>query len=289
MVHLAEDEKLRVVASTTLIGDVTRRVGGEHIDMTILIASGQDPHSFQPVPAVLASVEEAHLILVNGFNLEESLLDSLAATATSPIVLVSAGIDPLAGGDEEHEEEGDNHALDPHVWMDPANVIVWTRNIAAALSAADPARADTYQANAEAYIAELDRLDADIRQQITLIPPERRKLVTDHDSFAYFAQAYGFQVVGTLVGSLTTTRDVPAGELAALSDLIRQEEVPGIFVGYSSSQQIVELAHVVAREQGEDFFVLPLYDAGPGGAEAATYLDMMRYNVRIIVEALRGD
>jgi ABC-type Zn uptake system ZnuABC Zn-binding protein ZnuA len=273
-----QGEALRVVASTTLVGDAAAHVGGEHIALTILLPPGADPHSFEPSPQDLAALERADLILLNGFGLEENLENILGASAAA-VVEVSDGI-----AARELEAGGDEHGLDPHVWMDPRNVAVWARNIAAALSEADPANANNYRANAEAYAAELDALHAWIQERVQTIPRQERNLVVDHDSLGYFADVYGFRLLGTVAPSFSTLAEPSAQELAALEEAILAAGAPAIFVDSTINPALAER---IAADTGAQ--VVRLYSASlsePGGP-AATYIELMRYNVTAIVEALR--
>ncbi len=272
--------RLKVVASTTIIGDVVAQVGGDRIELTVLFPPGADPHTFEPRPQDMVAISQAQVIVLNGLGLEEALEPALEANATGLIVHASEGIEPPAFEGAEHDHEGG----DPHTWTDPNNVIVWTENIAVALSQADPAHAAEYRANAAAYIAELQELDIWIRAQVAQVPTERRKLVTDHLLFGYFAEEYGFEQVGALIGSFSTNASPSARELAALEDLIRAQAVPAIFVGRDVNPV---LAEQVARDTG--IRVVSLYSGSlsePGG-EADTYLKYMRYNVSAIVAALQ--
>ncbi|HPP61691.1 MAG TPA: metal ABC transporter substrate-binding protein [Anaerolineales bacterium] len=266
---------LSVVATTSLIGDAARRVGGPSVTVRVLLPIGADPHAYDPRPQDVAALSGADLVLVNGFDLEVTLQPLLADAKN--VVVVSDGIDalPFAG------EEG---GLDPHVWQDPNNVIVWTRNIADAFSKADPAHADEYQANAEAYIAELTSLDAWIRERVAEIPEANRKLVTDHEAFGYFAARYGFEQVGTVVPSLSTGAAPSARELAALEDAIRSSGVKAVFVGSTVSP---DLSRRVADDTGVRLVSLFTGSLSAAGGGAETYLDMIRYNVNAIVEALQ--
>jgi ABC-type Zn uptake system ZnuABC Zn-binding protein ZnuA len=299
-VDLAEGERLEVVATTSIVGDVVGNVGGKAIDLTVLIGIGQDPHSYEPAPQALAAIEDANVVFVNGLDLEEVLMETVENTASGPVVPVSAGIEPLAFGDHEHEEEGEEHedegeehehehaGSDPHFWMAPANVIVWTDNIAHVLSEADPANADLYAVNAESYRAALEEVDDYAREQIALIPEERCKLVTDHRAFGYFADAYGFEVIGTVIPSMTTTTGASAGDVAALVEVIRAEGVPAVFVGASASQGLQDLAATIADEVGGEVRVLPLLSGSlaPEGQPGDTYLGFIRYNVDQVVDGL---
>ncbi|MGQ9833943.1 MAG: metal ABC transporter substrate-binding protein [Candidatus Villigracilaceae bacterium] len=287
-VPVGREGRLNVVASTTIVGDVVAQVGGDLIELTVLFPPGANPHTFQPRPQDIAAISKAQVIILNGLGLEEALEPALKANATGTIVHASEGIEPLPfhGKKHAHEGEGEHHheGGDPHTWIDPNNVIVWAKNIAAALAAADPQHAAAYQANATAYIASLRDLDAWIRQQVAQVPVARRKLVTDHLLYGYFAQEYGFEQVGALIGSFSTNASPSAQELAALEDLIRAQNVPAVFVGKNVNPA---LAEQVAQDTG--IRVVSLYTGSlsqPGG-EADSYLKYMRYNVSAIVEALK--
>jgi ABC-type Zn uptake system ZnuABC Zn-binding protein ZnuA len=190
---------------------------------------------------------------------------------------------------EDHEEEGEEHAhdhagADPHVWMDPRNVIVWADTIAEALSQADPDNADFYRANAAAYTAELQELHSWIISQLEAIPLDHRLMVTDHHAFGYFAAAYQFEVVGTIISGYSTLAEPSAQELAALEDEIMAFNVPAIFVGTTVNPA---LAAQVAEDTGVQ--LVPLYTGSLSAADgpAPTYIEMMRYDLNAIVEALR--
>ena len=278
----ASNSGLRVVASTTILGDVVSQVGGNLINLSVLFPIGADPHTFDPRPQDVAAISDAQVVFINGLGLEESLQPSLDANAKGTVVAVSDGIDvrKLDNAAAAVEHGG----ADPHTWTDPNNIIVWTQNIAAALAQADPANADAYQANANTYIASLQDLDAWIRSEVTQIPPERRKLVTDHYAFGYFADEYGFKQVGALVGSFSTNASPSAQEIAALEDTIRAQDVPAVFVGTTVN---ASLADQVAQDTGTK--VVPVYTGSltaPNG-NAGTYLAFMHYNVNAIVEALK--
>jgi len=290
-----DNSTLKVVATTNIIGDVTNNIGGEKIDLTILIPLGQDPHSFEPTPRDLAAVENADLIFINGRHLEEVLLDAIESTATGQIITVSTGIEPLAFGeasDHEHEEEDqaeDEHAAgDPHFWVDPNNVLIWVENIVQALSAADPQNTPTYTANAEAYRAELLAVDAYIREQVAKIPETNRKLVTDHGLYSYFAEEYGFEIIGAVIPGFTTTAGPSAGEVAALAAVIQEENVPAVFIGATASQGTQSLAEALAEEVGTQIQVLPLLSGSlaPAGEPGDSYLGYLRYNIDQIVTGL---
>jgi manganese/iron transport system substrate-binding protein len=271
--------KLKVLATTSIVGDVVSQVGGDLIALSILMPVGTDPHDFQPRPQDAASLIDAQIIFSNGAGLEAFLQPMLDSTGTAgKLVEVSAGITllPLPGGNQS--------TGDPHTWMDPNNVILWTQNIAAALSAADPAHAAGYQANAKAYTASLHDLDAWIRSEVAQIPSQNRLLVADHAVLGYFAAQYGFTQEGTITGSFSSDAAPSAQELAALEDTIRRTGVRAVFVSEAVNQT---LADQVAADTGiKAVWIYHATLTAPGGP-AASYLEFMRYNVNAIVTALK--
>ncbi len=285
-VPLGPTDRLRVVATTSIVADVVANVGGDRIALTTLVPLGADPHSFQPTPQDMTALSQAHVIYANGAGLETflgSLMDSVGVAGR--VVYVSHGIALLQAthereGEAEHAGEGG----DPHTWFDPNNVIAWVRNIRDTLSILDPAHADTYRANAEAYTAQLQTLDTWIRQEVAQVPPANRTLVTDHTAFTYFAARYGFEQVGAIFPGYSTLASPSAKELAALEDAIRAQGVKAVFVGKTINPA---LAQRVAQDTGVRLVFLYTGSLGEPGSPAATYLDMMRYNVSAIVSALR--
>ncbi len=290
-IPLAAGEKLQVAATTSMIGDIVAQVGGEHITLFTLMGPGVDPHSYTPTPQDLRTLNDVDLIFINGLHLEEGLED-LLNEAGAPQVSVNAKVDLLANQEdrEEHvaettagEDEHEHGPNDPHTWQSVANVKQWVTTIAQTLSTVDPANATAYGNGAAAYQAELEVLDQELRAQIATIPAAKRKLVTDHESFNYFARDYGFTIIGALIPSLSSLAGSNAQELAALQDQIKTEGVPAIFVGTTVNPN---LAEQIAGDL--HIAVVPLYsDAlSDSNGPAATYLAFMRYNVEAIVAAL---
>ena len=271
-----------VVATNAILGDLAYQVGGEQIQLVILVGANGDSHTFEPSPADSASLVSASLIIENGLGLE-SWLDQLyqSSGATGRRVVASEGIEAIALGEEHEHSE-----FDPHIWHDVSKVIQMVQNIAAALIEADPANAPTYQANSAAYIAQLEELDSWIFEQVETIPAGQRKLVTVHDTFAYFAARYQFELIGTVLNASTTEAGDPsAGEMVALIEAIRSANVPAIFTENITNPQ---LAQQIATEASVQL-APPLYSdsLGETGSEGSTYLGMMRYNVSTIVQALK--
>ena len=287
-VGLHAGQKLAVVATTSIIGDVVANIGGEMIDLTVLIAIGQNPHSFEPTPRDLAAVEDADLLFVNGLDLEEVLMEAIYNTASGVVVPVSAGIELLALDGDHADEEEAHTAGDPHFWVDPNNVIVWAENIAKVLRTADPANENIYRENAESYIAELQDLDRYIREQTALIPEADRKIVTDHHSLGYFADEYGYQIVGAVIPSTTDSGGASAGEVAALAELMADQDVRVIFIGDTAGQGMQNLAESLAKEIGGEVRIITLLSGSlaPQGKPGDTTLGYLRYNTDQIVSGL---
>ena len=271
--------KLKVLATTSIVGNVVSQVGGDSIILSILMPVGTDPHDFQPRPQDATALSNAHLIFSNGAGLEGFLQPLLESTgSTVKLVEVSKGITLLAlpGSDQP--------SGDPHTWMDPNNVIIWTQNIAAALSAADPAHSVDYQANAEVYIALLRDLDTWIRSEVAQISPQNRLLVADHAVLGYFAAQYGFTQEGTITGSFSSEASPSAREVAKLEDKIHRLGVRAMFVSEGVNQS---LADQIAADTGIKSVWIYHATLTTSSGPAASYLEFMRYNVNAIVAALK--
>ena len=266
-----------VLATTSIVADVVAQVGGQYINLTTLLPVGTDPHEFSPRPQDAAALADADIIFANGAGLE-SFLPSLLenADASGKVVEVSTGIPLLS--------LPGTTGSDPHTWMDPNNVIVWTDNIAVALANADPAHASEYQTNASTYAVALRDLDAWIRTQVDQVPPSNRLLISDHAVLGYFAARYDFTQAGTITGSFSSEAAPSAQELAALEDKIRADGVRAFFVTEASNQALVDQIAADTAIQAVWLYHASLTDAsGP----APTYLDFVRYNVNAIVKALK--
>lgn len=296
-VDLAAGQPLRVVASTNIVADVVAQVGGDQITLTSLIPTGADPHSFEPAPQDLIALNDAHVIFINGLALEEPLMPFLTSLdSAAPVVSVNVGAATVTFGDsadhaehteEAHDEDSQAHhhdGADPHTWFSIHAVEQWVTNIEQVLRTLDPANADTYRANAAAYQAELAALASELATLVAEVPAAQRKLVTDHDSLRYFAAAYDFEIIGTVIPSLSTVAAPAASEIAALQDQIQAEGVQVVFVGTTVNPV---LAQQLAADTGID--LVPIYTGSLSDATgpAPTYLEFMRYNVTTIVNALK--
>lgn len=283
-VDLQPGERLRVVATTSIVADVVREVAGDSVELTQLIPVGADPHSFTPTPQDMAAVSEAHVLFINGAGLEVGLEDLLAGSVGEvPVVAVSEGVALLS---LSGEADGRDHTTDPHTWLDPNNVMIWVDNIWHALASLDPQHADEYEARANAYQASLQQLDQWIRDQVATIPPERRKLVTDHLIFGYFARTYGFEQVGVVTAGYSTLAEPSARDIAELEEAIKRYDVPAIFVSTSVNPQVAEQ---IAADTGIKVVSIYTGSLSDEHGPASTYLDYMRYDVSQIVAALRPE
>ncbi len=299
--NLQPGEKLKVVATTSIVADVVSNVGGDHIDLTGLMPPGSDPHSFTATPQDLRSLNDANVIFINGLNLEESLMPVLQnPDKPVPMVSVSDGIDPLMLSDEGLQDSASNattpsadntaddgHAhdgVDPHAWFSVANVKVWVENIQKTLSALDPANAEVYQMNAEAYLTQLDELQQELAAQVETIPEENRKIVTDHIELGYLARDFGFSTVGSILPSISTLAASSAQELASLQKAMSDQSVKALFVSTSVN---VQTATQLANDLGIP--VVKVYTGSLSDADgpASTYIDLMRYDMTQIVDALK--
>lgn len=314
----AQDVPLKVTATTTILADAARSVGGDLAAVSSLLPPDTDGHAYEPTAADIAGVAQADMLLTVGAGYE-TFLGRLLENAGGRVetVEVSRGLEILPLGlvghsrdDEEHDEspflgvlgeglecephehddavtdepEHEHGSCDPHVWMNPRSVIGWVDNIVAAFSAADPANASAYRANGERYIEQLEALDAEIEALVSDIPDDQRILITNHEFMGYFAQRYGFEVVATVLPGMNTGGEIDPQTLAELIIRVRDEHVPAIFAEVSTNPQIAE---VVAAESGAAV-VTSLYSESLGGADspASTYIDLMRYNARTITAAL---
>lgn len=294
---------LNVVATTSILGDVVSQVGGDAIDLYVLIGRGQDPHSFEPTPKTLAAIESAEIIFTNGFGLEESLLDDIEAAAGGEVIAASRNIDPLSldedGGHAEDEDEEEDHGeeyhdhgdVDPHVWFDPTNVMAWVDTIEKVLKEADPQNAGVYETRAAAYTGKLKELDTTIREQAASLPDDKRKLVTDHDVFSYFAEEYGFEIIGAVIPTMSGRAEVSARHLAGLVDLLRRENIGTIFIGATAGRSVRSLTNNLAAELDRDVQIVSILTGSltkPGGA-GDTYIDYMEYNIEKMFTALAAE
>ena len=267
-----------VVASTTFLADIAQNVAGDRLQVESLLPFGADPHSYQPIPQDVARVSDSNLLIINGAGYEH-FLDNILKNAGGERMVVEA-----SAGLKVREEAGDEHAIDPHLWLDPNNVVGYVENIRAGLVSLDPEGADVYKSNAQAYTIQLQDLDTWIRKQVDSIPAERRLLVTNHDSMGYFAERYGFTVIGTVVPGFSSDAAPSAQQMSALIDQIKASGAPAVFLDAAES---TTLADQIASDAGVTVVTDLYFGSLTDGPPAGTYIDMMKHNVTRIVGALR--
>lgn len=288
---LASGRRLRVVTTTSIVGDVIGQVGGEAIELQTLMPLGVDPHTYEPTPRDIQAIAQADVVFLSGLGLEEALLPRLTnAGGQAAFVSLSEGIAPRGWGGDSPSPTGDSSGgagetgVDPHVWQDPRNVMRWTENAAEALSRLDPAGEEGYLQRAEGYRAQLEQMDAEIQAMIGTIPVDQRKLVTDHDDMGYFADRYGFTIVGEVIPAYSTSAEPSAQEIAHLEDAVKQLGVKAVFVGVEANQA---LSTRVAQDTGVR--LVPIYadSLSPADGPASSYIQLMLYNVKAIAGALK--
>ncbi|MGH2471050.1 MAG: metal ABC transporter substrate-binding protein [Candidatus Limnocylindria bacterium] len=271
------DGRVAVVATTTIFADLAGRVAGPDASVQSIAPAGASIEDFAPKPEDARKVTDARVIIVNGLGLDR-WADPLLRNASKDarVVTLSDGLARLDVGEAGPFTEGN-----PHFWFDVKYAKAYVERIRDALVAADPSHGDGYRSRATAYLAELDMLDAELKSKVAQIPAARRKLVTSHDAFPYFARAYGFTVVG--FAQPEPDREPSPAELAELVDRVREELVPAIF---SEAQVSPRLAETLAREAGVKTVVADLPTDSLGDPPADSYVGMMRVIVDKIVQAL---
>lgn len=285
----ANGAPLRVMATTSLIADVVKAVGGADVEVSELIPRTIDPHAYEPTPRDMARLQKADLVFANGLGLEtflDRVLSAGGATQADKLVIVSHGRAPRTG--EPHHRDAthghDHGETDPHVWFDPTWVLVWVDTIQATLSSHDPEHAESYLLRANAYREQLTALDGWMREQMESIPPARRTIVTEHDEFGYLTDRYGIAVIGTLLPNFTALTESSARALASLQQQMQKSHARVIVVSYSANSTMAEQ---LARDTGGRVVRLYTHSLGPEGSETATYLHFMRFTTKTLVKALR--
>jgi zinc/manganese transport system substrate-binding protein len=279
-------EKVKVLASFSIIGDLVQKVGGDHVDVDLLVGPNVDMHHFQPSPADSRKFSETKLVVINGLGLE-AWADRLvkAAGYRGARLVASKGVKALAGHEHEHGHGEAGHGrYDPHAWQDVGNVKIYVANIRDALSGVDPSNKAAYQQNAENYLKQLDALDRDIRAAWADIPKQRRRVITSHEAFDYYGDAYDVEFLAAQ--GVSEDAEPSARDIAKLIQQIKKEKITAIFVENISSGRLMDR---IAKETGAKVGGELYSDAlSPPGGPAATYIDMMRYNTRTITDALRS-
>ncbi len=280
-----------VTASFSILGDLVRVVGGERVRVTTLVGPDEDAHAFTPKPADARAIVQTRLLVINGLGFEpwaQKLANSSGYQGAT--LVASQGVKPRLMPEEKgHDRSGhDNHQhdeTDPHAWQNPENVVLYVRNIAAALGKADPAGSAIYQANSVAYVKELQALDAWTQAQFAAIPVAKRKVITSHDAFGYFAAHY--QISFLAPQGVSTDAEPSAKDVAQLIKQIQREKIKAVFVeNMSNPKLLAQLARDAGVTVGPALYVDAL--SAPGGA-AGSYLQLMRHNVTQLAAGMRAN
>lgn len=266
-------ERLNVVASFSILGDFVSNVGGDRVNLTTLVGADSDVHVYTPAPSDAKRIADAKLVIVNGLGLEGWLPRLVQSSgATAQVVTASAGIAPLKLGS----------GADPHAWQSVPNARIYVTNIANALAAVQPADAEFFHDQGKAYLNKLDALDREVRDALTKIPPERRKAISTHKAFGYFAAEYGVQFIAPV--GVSTETEPSARDIAAIIGQIKAERIPAVFLENNSDDRLIRR---IAAETGARVGGTLISDGLTGEkGPAPTYIDMVRHNIKALTSAL---
>ncbi|MBW5434275.1 metal ABC transporter substrate-binding protein [Bradyrhizobium canariense] len=266
-------EQLKVVASFSILADFVRNVGGDRINLTTLVGADSDVHVYTPAPSDAKRIADAKLVIVNGLGLEGWLPRLVQSSGSkAQVITASAGIAPLKLGS----------AADPHGWQSVPNAKIYVTDIANALAAADPDDAELFRAQAKAYLEKLETLDREVRDAVAKIPQERRKVISTHDAFGYFAAEYGVQFIAPL--GVSTETEPSARDIATIIGQIKAQKIPAVFLENISDDRLIRR---IAAETGSKVGGTLISDGLTGEkGPAPTYIDMVRHNIKALTSAL---
>lgn len=289
-------QPLPVVASFSILGDFVKQVGGDRVKVTTIVGPNGDAHVYQPSPADAKAVASAKVVFVNGLGFEGWMDRLIKASGTKAnVVVATTGVTPRTGLEDDHEQPKgtDKHGhkdahdqahggIDPHAWQSIANAKFYVANIRDGLIAADPDGRDAYTANAATYTARLDTLESEVKAAIARIPADQRRIITSHDAFGYFGEAYGVTLIAP--EGVSTESEASAKDVARIIRQIKAQKIPAVFVENITDPRLMQrIARETSAKIGGELYSDALSDdKGP----ANTYIDMMRSNVRALSAAL---
>ena len=279
-----EPKKVQVVATNSIIYDITKNVAGDLADIHSIVPVGQDPHEYEPLPQDVQKIHDADLIFYNGINLENAedawftkMVKNAGKVADKDYFAVSDGVDViyLEGENEKGKE-------DPHAWLNIENGVIYAKNIAKQLIAKDPEHKDTYQKNLDKYVAELDKLDKDAKERLAKIPEEKKLIVTSEGCFKYFSKAYG--VPSAYIWEINTEEEGTPDQTTRLVEILKKSKVPSLFVESSVDERPMK---TVSNESGIPIYSTIFTDSiAEKGKDGDSYLSMMKWNLTKIIEGL---
>ena len=279
-----EPKKVQVVATNSIIYDITKNVAGDLADIHSIVPVGQDPHEYEPLPQDVQKIHDADLIFYNGINLENAedawftkMVKNAGKVADKDYFAVSDGVDViyLEGANEKGKE-------DPHAWLNIENGVIYAKNVAKQLIAKDPEHKDTYQKNLDKYVAELDKLDKDAKERLAKIPEEKKLIVTSEGCFKYFSKAYG--VPSAYIWEINTEEEGTPEQTTRLVEILKKSKVPSLFVESSVDDRPMK---TVSQESGKPIYSTIFTDSiADKGKDGDSYLSMMKWNLTKIIEGL---
>ena len=279
-----EPKKVQVVATNSIIYDITKNVAGDLADIHSIVPVGQDPHEYEPLPQDVQKIHDADIIFYNGINLENAddawftkMVKNAGKVADKDYFAVSDGVEViyLEGANEKGKE-------DPHAWLNIENGVIYAKNIAKQLIAKDPEHKDTYQKNLDKYVAELDKLDKDAKERLAKIPEEKKLIVTSEGCFKYFSKAYG--VPSAYIWEINTEEEGTPEQTTRLVEILKKSKVPSLFVESSVDDRPMK---TVSQESGKPIYSTIFTDSvAEKGKDGDSYLSMMKWNLTKIIEGL---
>ena len=277
-VSAVPQDKLKAVATFSILADFVKNVGGDRVDVQALVGPNADAHVYQPAPADAKTLAEAKVIFTNGLGFEGWIARLIKASGTkAPMVVATRGVKPRKSDDDHGHGDAD-----PHAWQSVSNAKIYVTNIRDALTAADPAGKSAYEANASTYLARLDAVDVEVKAALEKIPADRRRIITTHDAFGYFAAAYGVAFIAPQ--GVSTESEVSAKDVARIITQIKKQKIPAVFLENITDDRLLKR---IGAESGARIGGTLYSDALTGeNGPAPTYIDMMRHNVKQLAEAL---
>jgi zinc/manganese transport system substrate-binding protein len=279
----ASAQKMSVVASFSILADFVKNVGGDRVSVSTLVKANGDAHVYQPSPADAKTVADAKIVFMNGLGFEGWLNRLIKASGTKgAVVIATKGIKPHEMKDKEGGDHAHEHKLDPHAWQSIANAKIYTANIRDALIAADPAGMKIYEENAADYLKQLTALEKEVKEAVAKIAPGKRRVITTHGAFGYFAKAYGIEFIAPQ--GVSTETEASAKDVAKIIRQIRAQKIPAVFMENISDPRLMQQ---IAKETGAKIGGTVYSDSLSGEkGPASTYIDMMRHNMRQFSAAL---
>lgn len=284
--------ELKAVASFSILGDMVSRIGGDRVEVTTIVGPNADSHVYEPKPADAQALIASKVFFVNGLGFEgwlERLVD--ATNFKGPVIVASDGVkthemeEEDEGHDHGHDHGHGHEVTDPHAWQSLANGLLYVKNITAGLCAADPDGCTTYEANAKAYSSEIEALDTQVKAQIDTVPADQRKVITTHDAFGYFGEEYGVSFLAP--EGISTESEASAADVGKLIEQIRADHVKALFIENMTDGRLIDqIARETGIKVGGELYSDALSTADGG---AATYLDMFKHNIALLVPAMLGN